>query len=204
MTTNTKQRIAILFPPVLIAVMYAVFKLLVWATGKSFVGWYLGLITYWFTCCTILPLLLVGWQRIKTLLRPRPLSGRGAALVLTPILGAALYRLVPGIGYERQALWMILLYVSTAFGNGFFEELLWRGVYMELFPHRIDLRMIWPTVAFALWHYAPGVASANRNVWGLIAGAAALGFVQSLLAKRTNGIWWPSVAHSLAGLIMVL
>jgi membrane protease YdiL (CAAX protease family) len=99
---------------------------------------------------------------------------------------------------------MTILYVSTAFGNGLFEELLWRGVYMELFPHSIPLRFVVPTIAFALWHYAPGAASANENVWGLIIGAAALGVVQSLLAKQTDSVWWPIVAHTIGGLIMVL
>jgi membrane protease YdiL (CAAX protease family) len=201
---NAKQRVALLTPPVLIGVMYAVFRVFVSATGSSFVGWYLGLATYWFTWCTILPLTLVGWRRIKALIRPRPLHRWGFALLLIPVFGASLYRLVPGIGYEKQALWITLLYVSTAFGNGFFEELLWRGVYMEMFPNSIPLRMVFPTIAFALWHYAPGAVSANENVWGLIIGAAALGSVQSLLAKQTNGIWWPIVAHASAGLIMVL
>ncbi len=201
---NAKQRVALLSPPALIGVMYVVFKFLVSATGSSFVGWYLGLVTYWFTWCTILPLALVGWRRVKALIRPRSLHGWSLALLFIPIAGASLYRLVPGMGYEKQALWMTLLYISTAFGNGFFEELLWRGVYMDLFPDSIPLRFVWPTIAFALWHYAPGAVSANENVWGLIIGAAALGFVQSLLAKQTNGIWWPIVAHSIGGLIMVL
>jgi len=97
-----------------------------------------------------------------------------------------------------------MLCVSTAFGNGLFEELLWRGVYMELFPRSIPLRFVWPTVAFALWHVAPGSVSGNANVWGFIAGAAALGVAQSLLAKRTGGVFWPIVAHAVGGLIMVL
>lgn len=203
-TMNAKQRVALLAPPVLIGVMYVVFKLLVSATGSSFIAWYLGLVTYCVTWCTILPLTLVGWRRIKALLRPKPLHGWGFALVLIPIAGAALYRLVPGMGYEKQALWVTILYVSTAFGSGFFEELLWRGVYMELFPYSITFRFVLPTIAFALWHYAPGVASANENVWGLIIGAAALGVVQSLLAKQTDSVWWPIVAHTIGGLIMVL
>jgi hypothetical protein len=41
-------------------------------------------------------------------------------------------------------------------------------------------------------------------VWGLIIGAGAFGFVLSLLAKQTNGIWWPIVARTLGRLIMVL
>lgn len=201
---NTKQRIAAIAPPVLIGVMYLIFKLLSRATGGSFIGWYLGLALYWLTWCTLLPLVLVGWRHIRELVRPQLLPGRTLLLLLIPVIGAALYRLVPGIGYEKHALWMTILYASTAFGNGFFEEILWRGVYMDLFPDRILMRIVWPSIGFGLWHYAPGAASANENVWGLIIGAGAFGFVLSFLAKQTNGVWWPIVAHSLGGLIMVL
>jgi len=138
------------------------------------------------------------------MIRPRTLRGWGFVLVFIPIVGAALYRLVPGMGYEKHTVWMTLLFASTAFGNGFFEELLWRGVYRVTFPSSVPLRFIWPTVAFALWHYAPGVASANASVWGLIIGAAALGSVPRLLAEQTNSIFWPIVAHTVGGSIMVL
>lgn len=201
---TAKQWIAAIAPPVLIGVMVLAFRLLSGAIGRPFVAWSLGLALYWLTWCTVLPMALVGWRRIRELVRPTPLRGSGVALFFVPLVGAALYRLVPGIGYEKRGLWMMALYASSAFGNGFFEELLWRGVYLHLFPDRILLRMVWPTLGFALWHYAPSVASANENVWGLIIGAGALGFVLSLLARQTNSLWWPIAAHTIGGLIMVL
>ncbi len=97
----------------------------------------------------------------------------------------------------------MLLLLSTAFGNGFFEEVLWRGVYMQLFPENYFFRIIWPSTWFALWHYVPGSVSPSGNVIGLIIGAGFLGVYSSYLAKWTNTIWWSIVAHTLGGIIMV-
>lgn len=198
------QRIASILPPALVGVMVLIFRLLSKATSVSFTRWYLGLALYWLIWCTVLRLTLVGWKRIRTLLRPTALGGRGLVLFCIPLVGAALYRLVPGMDCEKRVLWMVLLCVSTAFGNGFLEGLLWRGVYVHLFPNRTLFRIVWPSIGFALWHYAPSVASANENVSGRILGVGALGFVLSLLVKQTNGIWWPIAAHTIGRVIMVL
>jgi membrane protease YdiL (CAAX protease family) len=93
--------------------------------------------------------------------------------------------------------------LSTSLGNGFFEEVLWRGVYMELFPDSILLRIVWPTIWFALWHYAPGSVAPDGNVLGLIIGSGVMGFYLAFLAKRTGTIWWTIVAHTIGGMIMI-
>lgn len=184
--------------------MVLVFRLLARSLANDFFAWYIGLASYWLTWCTILPLWLVGWKNLKTMIRPQKPTLTIVLLVLFPIGMAALSKLIPGMGYSKASLWIWLLYISTAFGNGFFEELLWRGVYMHLFPDRIALRIIWPSLLFALWHYAPASVSANSNPWGLIIGAALFGFYLSFLAKRTGTIWWGMVAHVLGGTVMIL
>lgn len=75
---------------------------------------------------------------------------------------------------------------------------------MNMFPKAIIPRVIWPSIMFAVFHYAPGSVSANANVIALIAGAGVFGFYLSYLANRTNTIWWGIVAHILGGFIMVL
>lgn len=149
---NPKQRITAVAPLPLIGTTHLIFQFLARATGGSIIGWYLGLVTYWLTRCTVLPPTLVGWQRIKALVRPEPLRGWGFVLLLIPLLRASLYRLVPGMGYEKHAFRMVVLCASTAFGDGFFKEIFWRGVYMNPCPNRILMRFVCPTIAFALWH----------------------------------------------------
>lgn len=201
---NGRQAIAMLVPIALVAAMIPVFRLLSGIFENAVIGWYLGLVCYWLTWCTIVPLWLVGKQRLKQIMRPRKPNITVVLLVLFPAAMAAVAKMLTGMGYQKPELWVWLLYISTAFGNGFFEELLWRGVYMELFPDRIFYRIIWPSIGFALWHYAPGSVSANSNPLALIIGAGLFGFILAFLAKKTGGIWWGIVAHAAGAIVMII
>jgi membrane protease YdiL (CAAX protease family) len=201
---NARQKIAVLAPIVLVGVMVPVFRLLSGLFEKAIIGWYLGLVSYWFTWCTIVPLRLVGKKRLGEIIRPQKPSITVLLLVLFPAGMAAVAKVLTGMGYHKPEPWVWLLYISTAFGNGFFEELLWRGVYMELFPDRIVFRIVWPSIWFALWHYAPGSVSANSNALALIIGAGLFGFFLSFLAKKTGIIWWGILAHILGGIVMII
>jgi membrane protease YdiL (CAAX protease family) len=106
--------------------------------------------------------------------------------------------------YQLIGLWASAGFVGTAFANGFFEEILWRGVYMELFPQKNFWRIVWPSLWFALWHYAPGSISTNNQLITLIIGAGFLGFYNSWVAKKTGTIWWSMVIHTTGGLILAL
>ena len=196
--------IAIFTPLVLIGAMVPVFRLFSGLFEQSIIGWYLGLIVYWLTWCTIVPLWLIGKKRLLEIIRPQKPNLTVVLLVLFPAGMAAAAKPLTGMGYGKPDPWIWLLYVSTAFGNGFFEELLWRGVYMELFPDRIFFRIVWPGICFALWHYAPGSVSANSNTLALIVGAGLFGFLLAFLAKRTGSTWWCAVAHVLGGLVMIV
>jgi membrane protease YdiL (CAAX protease family) len=201
---SQRQRIAIVAPLVLMGVMYPVFQGLARAFGTNWrVGWYLGLAIYWLIWGAAFPLWIVGRDCIAELIRPQKLNLSVLALVLVPVIGALLYRLVPGMDYEKPSCWVLLLLLSTSPGNGFFEEVLWRGVYMELFPRSIFLRIVWPSIWFALWHYAPGAISPDGNPLGLMVGSGMMGFYLGFLAKRTGTIWWTIVAHTIGGLIMI-
>jgi membrane protease YdiL (CAAX protease family) len=122
--------------------------------------------------------------------------------VAIPLLGALAARLILR-GYEKESVWITFLIFSTPFGNGFFEELLWRGMYLRLFPRHLFYRMIWPSVWFALWHYAPGSVSSG-NPAGLMIGSGMMGLYLSYLTKKTNTVWWAIVVHTVGGIIMVV
>jgi membrane protease YdiL (CAAX protease family) len=201
---TNRQIIAILTPPVLVAVMIPVFRILVKNIPTNWrVGWALGLASYWIVWCGIGSWLLIGKENILQLIQPQRLTLQIFGLVLIPIIGAALYRLVPGMAYDKPVLWIILILIMTSFGNGFFEELLWRGVYLELFPKSIMWGMIWPTVWFALWHYAPGSIAPEGKPWGLMIGSGLMGFYLSFLSRKTGTIWWTILMHTIGGIIMI-
>ena len=203
---NKKEIIAFIIPPVLIAFMYPIFNSLAGALANDRIAWYLGLITYWIVWGMIFPLLIIGKQDIKAIIRPQKPT---VAIILPTsviLVGALAARLfVPGMEYEKQSVWILLLLLSTSFGNGFFEELLWRGIYFKLFPNRIFLRMIWPSIWFGIWHFVP-VSINNNELTGLIGmmiGPFLMGLVLSYMTKKTNTLWWSMLAHTVGGIIMV-
>ncbi len=70
--------------------------------------------------------------------------------------------------------------------NSFWEEALWRGVYITLFPDNRWWSMVWPTVWFALWHYAPGSISPLADVRTLMMGAGVLGGELQLVSAEDS------------------
>jgi hypothetical protein len=184
--------------------MYPVFQMLARALDENWrIAWYLGLVMYWLIWGAAFPFWIVGKESMAKLVRPQRLNVSVLPFILIPLIGASLYRLVPGMDYQKPTPWILLLLLSTNVGNGFFEEVLWRGVYMELFPDSIVFRFIWPSIWFGLWHYVPGSVSPDGNVLGLIVGSGLMGFYLSLLAKKTGTIWWTIVAHTTGGAIMI-
>ena len=167
-------------------------------------GWYLGFFPYWLIWCGVFPLLLIGKDRLVHIIRPRKLQLKTLFLLTIPIGGSIAYKVVPGMNYSQENIWLSLMMISSAFGNGFFEEVLWRGVYMEIYPRNLFFRIVWPGIWFALWHYAPGSVSTDGNVIALMIGAGVFGFYLSFLAKKTDTIWWSIVSHVVGGVIMTL
>jgi hypothetical protein len=202
MKTDKRQKIAIVAPIILVVFMYPVFQLAAITFGDR-TGWYLGLLVYWVVWGAVFPLWILGKQVIRTLIQPQRPDKRVILLVILPLLMAFAGKSAMGTGREANTLALLLL-LSTTFGNGFFEEVLWRGVYLRLFPDRVFYRMIWPSLFFGVWHYAPGSVSPDANLMGLIVGAGLFGLYLSYLARKTNSIWWPMVAHTAGGIIMVL
>ena len=203
---SKKQIITIFIPLILIAIMYPIFHSLAGALDNDRIAWYLGLIIYWLIWGLVSPLIILGKKSINELIHPQKPTIKILIPMSIILLGALAARLlVPGMEYEKQSVWILLLLLSTAFGNGFFEELLWRGVYFKLFPDKIFYRMIWPTIWFAIWHYVPG-SVLHENVIGLIglmAGSGLMWLVLSYMTKKTNTLWWSILAHTIGGIIMV-
>jgi len=200
-----QQTIALIAPPILIATMYPVFRLLARAfQGRWRFGWYFGLAAYWVIWGAIFPLWLIGPQAIARIVQPQAPDSRTIILVILMLLLAAVFRRISGTQYEKPNVWFFLLLLSTNLGNGFFEELLWRGVYMEIFPESLPFRILWPSLWFGLWHVVPGSVSPEGKVTGLVIGSALMGLYLSSLAATTGTIWWTIVAHAIGGFIMIL
>ena len=199
---DRRQRIAFFLAPLVAGSMYPVFHSLAGVMDDR-MAWYLGLAIYWLVWGAAFPLLTLGRESIRLLIRPRKPSWRILLLLAVPLAGALAVSLMPGMGYEKQSVWILLLLLSTAFGNGFFEEVLWRGVYARLFPNSVFFGIVWPGVWFALWHYVPG-SVLHGNVAGLMIGSGVMGLYLAWLTRKTGTIWWAIVAHTVGGIIMIL
>ncbi len=96
--TDKKRIIAIIAPPILIAVMYPIFQFLAGALEDDRIAWYLGLATYWLIWGAVFPLLMIGFQNIKELINPQKVSRKILLLLAVPLVGAIGAKLVPGMG----------------------------------------------------------------------------------------------------------
>jgi membrane protease YdiL (CAAX protease family) len=183
--------------------MYPAFRLTEALFGEAvhgYLGWFLGLVVYWVVWGAGFPLWVMGARGIRELIRPRRPTLQLIALVAFPLAMAAVFRfLVPGMGYEKPSAGVVLLLLSTAIGNGVFEELLWRGVYLHLFPESTLYGVVWPSLWFGLWHLIP----TNAENLGMVIGPILFGVYLAFLTRRTGGVWWPILAHVLGGLVML-
>ncbi|MFV1969698.1 MAG: CPBP family intramembrane glutamic endopeptidase [Acidimicrobiia bacterium] len=120
-------------------------------------------------------------------------------LIAIPLAISAIGRLyVAGAAYEPATTAVLVLLIGTTLGNGLFEELGWRGVYLDLFGHNRFLGIAWPSVWFGLWHLAPASVSADGDTTQLVVGAVAFGYYLAFVARRTESLWWPIVIHTVA------
>jgi len=198
-----KSIAGIVAPPILFLVMFLIYTVFGIIFGSE-IGWYLGLLVYWMLCGLLFSAWLIGFQKIKKLSSPRRLKLKLIPFIIFPMVMALIFSYLSGIEYKQANLLTLIFFVLTVFGNGIFEEILWRGVYMELYPKNFFLRIIYSTIWYALFHFASGSLSSNSNVLGLVIGSAFFGIFLALLAKWTNTIWWSILCHILGGFVMMV
>lgn len=75
--------------------------------------------------------------------------------------------LLPNLQHATVAVVAFALVIATV--NAMLEEVLWRGVYIHLFPDRLSLGWLYPAVMFALWHVSPTSVLGSTAV--MVAGA---------------------------------
>jgi deazaflavin-dependent oxidoreductase (nitroreductase family) len=163
----------------------------------------LGFAFYWLFWCLLVPGLILGKQGFASLLVDRtPLFGRRnwpAALLWLVVIVVAVF--MYGQGFVRAPLSLILAAIPLATANGFCEEILWRGLYARLFPNNPWLGIVYPSVGFALWHFAPQMALPDENTVGFVVSTLFLGLAYGFIAYRTGSAKWTAISHSLSGIL---
>jgi membrane protease YdiL (CAAX protease family) len=192
----------LLMPPLVFLSMFAVFSVLHALLGPK-LGYYAGFVFYWAVWCFFFPVLLLGTERVGTLFdRPRlaPALGRPMWIGLVALV------LPPAVGFGLIFPWavnMATVQVVVASGligliSGIGEEVLWRGLYAEVFPGRVILGYVYPTIGYAVWHFVPLMLFPNVHPGGRLAYVIAVGvwgFCYGWVAWRTGSVRWTSVSH---------
>ncbi len=190
---NSRQKLAIIGLPLVVASMLPVFYL----TGRCFGperGWYAGFLVYWPLWCVLFPCAVLGPRSIARLFRPTRMSCVAWGLVACPPIVSLAGRVFTTGASSSFLLWLLIALV-----NGTLEEVLWRGVTTTLFPASFLWGVVWPSVWFGIWHLAPGMLSLPSHVWQLVAGSLLLGLALGWVAHRTRSILWTVLSHVLAG-----
>jgi len=178
--------------------MIAIFQIAFYIVKDRQVAWYIGFLFYWPIWGILYPVLLIGKENIYSLFKDKLPRGWDWILFGLPPIMVLLGTIV--IRYDPSDLLTKIILVMTSFLTGILEEILWRGIFINLFPRQLIKGYVYPAVCFALWHIAPGTVS-NIPMVSLVVGAFVLGLCWGLLAYRTETIRWTSLSHILTGLL---
>ena len=197
---STNQRVALILPPVLIASMYGAFRYLTAVFGFP-AGYLTAFALYWVGWCLIVPAAILRRDRLLSLFSRSPvrftqLSAITQLLLWWPIAFPLTYSFVPRIASTP----VVIVATSVLLGIiiGVTEEMLWRGVYVTLFPDRLWLNTVYPSITFGLWHLCPLSVLSSRYPGGTMSFAAysiALGLSYAYYARSTGSIRWCTVSH---------
>ncbi len=197
---SRQQRLAILGGPAVVVSMLPVYAALTRVLPRE-QAWLAGFVVYWGLWCIAFPVGLLGARRVIHMFRPPSWHPGAAALAAAPVVVTLVGRFVPH-GETSSPLPRVLLAVAACV-MGVLEEVLWRGIYLELFAGSTRWGIVWPALFFALWHFAPGMAS-PLDARVLVLGAGVFGLVLGWIAHRTGSIRWTAASHALAGLVRML
>jgi membrane protease YdiL (CAAX protease family) len=93
--------------------------------------------------------------------------------------------------------------IVLAIVNGTLEEVLWRGAYLVVFRDNVWLALIYPSIGFALWHFAPQSIVPFEGQGGktaLVIAVGVLGLMWAWAVNSTGVIVYTVIAHSLIDL----
>jgi membrane protease YdiL (CAAX protease family) len=190
---DVRRLVALLTPAAVPAFMAGVFA----ALSRRYparTAYNAGFAVYW-AGCLALPIGVLGPRRaLRVLASGRRPSGGEAAALLLPVVGAVTTEFLPQrpLVHPRVAATM----VGSAAVNATAEELLWRGMFLEVFPDDPLRGAFWPLAGFSLWHLAPQIVLPSRHGRvAFVVGAAVVGAASTFVSWRTRGLRWVLLPH---------
>lgn len=185
-----------------------VLVLSMWAAFQGFVAWlgsppgYLAaFIVYWIGWCIVVPVVILGLRGVLDLFREgevpfAQLGWKTQALLWWPIVFPLGFIFIPRVAEANAAIIAVSILLGVVIGVT--EELLWRGVYVRLFPDDVWLNTVYPSVIFGLWHVAPQSVRTSTMPGGaasFVVYAVVLGLSYATYARKTGSIRWCTMSH---------
>jgi membrane protease YdiL (CAAX protease family) len=193
------RRIVVLAVPVAVnLVMPVIYRHLARVLGAQR-GYVAGFAVYW-SACVAIPVTVLGPRRTAHLLvDARPPGALETAGLALPPLGGLATETLPAL---RASVTVDLPLVATAIAfagtNAVAEELLWRGLFLDVFPRSRSLGWVYPSLGFGLWHLAPQQVHPAPRPLAFCAAATVLGLVNGWTARRLGGIGATTLSHAFA------
>jgi hypothetical protein len=186
----------------LLLTTYLVYQGAVSAFGPK-LGYFVGFLFYWIGWCFGFPVWVLGIGGVVDLFRdrkPRFTSRKwlGIVLLVVPLILAYGYEFPRAL--PEATLPIVLLSILISMVNGAAEELLWRGVYPLVFPDSTWWGYLYPTLGFAVWHFAPQSVFPNPRPGAsvsLVVAAGIVGLMWGWVAYRSKSVRWTTLSHIL-------
>lgn len=174
--------------------------------GKEW-GYVLGFLFYDGFWCLLVPLLLLGKERFLSVFaesdRLWQVKYWWLILLLLSTTAGAL-GMLSAHDLAKTPWMLVLIAIPTAIITGTCEEILWRGMYVKVFPKQVFAGVLYPTLGFAAWHLAPQLIYPAQMPGGMFAFAGLtffLGLCYALVAYKTGSCKWTAISHSLNGIL---
>lgn len=201
--TKSKSYYLILLPLALILSTALVFYFSSRFLGNN-LGYVIGFSFYYIFWCYGAPFALMGKKQFLSLFKEvnslfRKKNWYLIIIFFLIVFGTVMMYLIPSI--NEATLNLILLAIPIAFMHGVGEEALWRGLYVKTFPKNIFLGIIYPSIAFGLWHLSPQIIFPAENLPAFVGSTMFLGFSYALIAYKTGSIRWVALLHVLGSLL---
>jgi membrane protease YdiL (CAAX protease family) len=181
--------------------MYPTFRLLSRRSHNEN-SWQIGILIYWAVFALPIPIIVLGTD-IFGLFSLKGVDALTLVAVSVPVAATVAGRWVMPAARRKTSTEKIV-WLGNGLGNGVLEELLWRGMFVSVFPDNILWGFLWPSIWFALWHLAPGSLAKNFRPAVLISGALAFGLCWGLAAFHSQSILLTSASHFLTAVVQLL
>ncbi len=166
-------------------------------------GYLAGFGCYWLWCWGV-PIAYGGKGLLREILaQDAPLLQKKnwllVGILLLTVLGALWMYFIPSL--PTVSFWVVMCAPITIV-NGISEELLWRGLYVQVFRRDVFWGCVYPAMGFALSHISPErVYPAEGGVVSFILSTFFLGLAYGWVAYKTGSAKWTAIAHSIIGLL---